>query len=262
MLVFQANDARQVGPVRSSRLYFVSWAAEWRAVYAHVGGSPNSLRTLRSIDRKLVWNIDEYTWTNYFWRVRSRPRPHNTYATTTRLRSLGRRLGGTATMPNSPWTFVEETSRGSRPRSGRLVVPYTYNQVSYRYDRATNRYNRSVSGASPQRDLLTGRVVAPANVIVVFARASRAANRPGESTNQQAGRIDLETVGNGRALVLRNGEVVQARWSKSSFSAPMRLTYASGCNAGKRVPLVAGQIFIQVVPVGTRVTASGREPSC
>ena len=43
MLIFQENIPTDVGPVRSSRYYYIAWAAEWRAVYAHAGGSPQAL---------------------------------------------------------------------------------------------------------------------------------------------------------------------------------------------------------------------------
>jgi hypothetical protein len=37
MLIFQENIPATVGPVRSARYYYIAWAAEWRAVYAHSG---------------------------------------------------------------------------------------------------------------------------------------------------------------------------------------------------------------------------------
>ena len=40
MMVFQDRVPPSVGPVRSARQYYLAWAAEWDAVYAHVGGSP------------------------------------------------------------------------------------------------------------------------------------------------------------------------------------------------------------------------------
>ena len=40
MAIFQETLPKNIGPVRSSRYYYIAWAAEWRAVYAHAGGSP------------------------------------------------------------------------------------------------------------------------------------------------------------------------------------------------------------------------------
>ena len=48
MAIFQDNLPESVGPVRSSRYYYIAWAAEWRALYAHAGGSPQAMATLRS----------------------------------------------------------------------------------------------------------------------------------------------------------------------------------------------------------------------
>ena len=40
MAIFQENLPAAIGPIRSSRYYYIAWAAEWRAVYAHSSGSP------------------------------------------------------------------------------------------------------------------------------------------------------------------------------------------------------------------------------
>jgi DUF3048 family protein len=261
MLIFQTNDFTKVGPVRSARLYFVSWASEWRAAYAHVGGAPDALRKLRQIDRKLVWNEDQYYWGSYFWRTRDRFPPHNVYTSSSRLRALAKRMRGTDPLTTTPWTFVADDATVAKP-AGRLVIPYKYNLVSYRYNATTNRYLRGVSGKAVQRDALNGKLIAPANVVVLFVQQRLLPNLPGESTNVEKGRLDLRIIGTGKALVMRNGELVSARWSKSSFSTQTQLTYASGCHAGEPVPLVQGQIFIQVVATSTKVTASGAAPGC
>ena len=63
MMIFQENIPTDVGPVRSSRYYYIAWAAEWRAVYAHAGGSPQALQTLRQKGNgQLVYNADEFRW--------------------------------------------------------------------------------------------------------------------------------------------------------------------------------------------------------
>jgi hypothetical protein len=65
MMVFQERIPKDVGPVRSARYYYIAWAAEWRAVYAHAGGSPQALQTLRSKGNgQLVYNADEFRWGN------------------------------------------------------------------------------------------------------------------------------------------------------------------------------------------------------
>ena len=54
---------KAIGPVRSARYYYIAWAAEWKAVYVHAGGSPQALATLRSKGRgQYVYNADEFRW--------------------------------------------------------------------------------------------------------------------------------------------------------------------------------------------------------
>ena len=64
MMIFQDQVPAAVGPVRSARYYYIAWAAEWRAVYAHAGGSPQALRDARTPKGhgQCVYNADEFRW--------------------------------------------------------------------------------------------------------------------------------------------------------------------------------------------------------
>ena len=43
MAIFQTHLPEAIGPVRSARSYYVAWASELKALYAHAGGSPQAL---------------------------------------------------------------------------------------------------------------------------------------------------------------------------------------------------------------------------
>ena len=91
MAIFQDRLPEDLGPVRSARSYYIAWAAEWRAVYVHAGGSPQALATLAARGRgQYVYNADEFRYSTYFRRVSDRFPPHNLYTNLTlrhRLRS-------------------------------------------------------------------------------------------------------------------------------------------------------------------------------
>jgi hypothetical protein len=254
MLVYQASDAPAIGPVRSSRRYFAGWASEWRPLYAHVGGAPNALAFLHQANASLLWDADEYSWPSYLWRITTRAAPHNVYTSSKRLRELAARLGDTGRVDSPAWSFKDDASLVDRPEGGAVVVPYPWNEVSYRYDRRTNRYLRFVSGGKPQIDAATNRQVAPADVVVLFMSVGPLVNAPGQLNNQAKGRLELGYVGSGDALVFRDGVELRARWSKASDADPTRLTLAAGPQAGDPVALVRGQIAMQVVPIGTPIT--------
>jgi len=77
MAVFSdENEVVKIGPVRSARPYFVDWANELNAVYAHCGGSPEALV---NIEQKGIVDLNEIYSGRFFWRATDRSAPHNIY---------------------------------------------------------------------------------------------------------------------------------------------------------------------------------------
>lgn len=255
MAVYQTQDPPLVGPIRSARPFFVAWAEEWdKPMFVHVGGSRQTLDRLAIEDKLYLWNADGLRYesvTRYMWRVDSRAAPHNVYSNSTELRLLARKLGATAPLTSSLWTFGDPTPEWLRPQGGTITVPYHYNLIDYRYDRATNTYPRWVTGdpikkdSVPQIDSNNGRQIAPSVVVVMYVPTYLYPN---------SYRLDVRYLGQGKALVFQNGTLIDARWAKSREQAPTTFRYASGPQAGQQIPLNRGQIFIQIVTPGTPVT--------
>jgi hypothetical protein len=245
MLIFGEGDPPSVGPVRSSRLYFITWAAEWHALYVHVGGSPQALATLAaSGSGQLVYNADEFQWGGtYLWRITERFPPHNVYTDGKHLRALASRVGATAPATAPSWTFAPTAPLADRPEGASLAITYPANQIDYRYDRESNTYLRFVGG-QPQVDVGDGRQVAPENVVVMTVIFG-----PLNDGNPSKQRLEAQVVGGGPAWIATNGVTVRGTWRKASTDAPTRF-YGSD---GTEVVLTVGQTFIQVVPPGTPV---------
>jgi hypothetical protein len=254
MLLFQEGEPPAVGPVRSARHYYIAWAAEWNAMYVHVGGSPLAMQTLRSADGRgrLVYDADEFRWGGrYLWRIRERAAPHNVYTDFDALRALARQVGAGDGPIEPVWQFADDPHPVLRPEGGIIEVPYRFNAVVYRYDRATNSYLRSVTGERVQRDHATGERVAPRNVVVLLVRF--APLRDGTDTH----RLEADVVGSGVAYIAHNGTTIKGTWRKASIAAPTLLFDADG----NPVTLTRGQTFVQVVPTGTDlVIRDGRVP--
>jgi hypothetical protein len=246
MLLFQDRLPDLVGPVRSARQYYIGWAAEWDAMYVHVGGSPQALQTLRSKGQgQLVYNADEFRWGGrYLWRTKDRNPPHNVYSDGEHLRALAKRLGADDGPLEPAWRFVNEAPLPSRPKGGRIDIPYFANKITYRYDRTRNRYVRSVTGASPQVDAADDQVVAPKNVVVLFMSFS-----PLNDGHPNKKRLEADFVGSGRALISTNGRTIEGTWRKADMTAPTLLFD----EAGEPAKLTIGQTFVQVVEKGTAV---------
>ncbi len=247
MLIFQDTLPASLGPVRSARQYFIEWAAEWRAMYVHSGGSPQALATLRSKGKgQWVYNADEFRWGGvYLWRIRQRFAPHNVYTDDENLRKMAERLGADDEAMAPAWSFRPDAPLSRRPVGGKISTAYSYNRIGYTYDRASNTYVRSVTGAAPQIDAGDGERVAPKNVVIMLVKFGRL-----NDGHPSKGRQEAANVGKGTAWIATNGRTIKGTWRKASITEP---TLFFGGD-GKPVSLTIGQTFIQVMPVGTKIT--------
>ncbi|HEY6057556.1 MAG TPA: DUF3048 domain-containing protein, partial [Candidatus Limnocylindrales bacterium] len=198
MMVFGETRPSSVGPVRSSRYYYIAWAAEWRAMYVHVGGSPQALQALGAQGHgQLVYNADEFRFGgHYLWRIVTRSAPHNVYTDAGHLEELALIVGATdapTDKPPSPvWQFAPDPPLALRPVGGHIEVDYPANTVRYDYDRASNAYLRSVSGEGPQFDAATGQRVAPRNVVIIQMHFG-----PLNDGHPQKRRLEADVIGSG-----------------------------------------------------------------
>jgi hypothetical protein len=241
MMLFQDTIPAGVGPVRSSREYYIEWASEWDAMYVHAGGSPQALATLAAKGHgQWVYNADEFRWGGrYLWRTTDRFPPHNVYTDGDHLRALARRLGA-ADGPIEPvWQFAPDAPRDQRPRGGTIEVDYPTEIITFRYDAGTNTYRRYVNDSkAAQRDRADGGLVAPKNVVIL--RMGFGSLNDG---HPQKHRLEANDVGKGVAYIATNGHTIKGQWRKASPTAPTLLFDADG----NPVTLTAGQTFVQVI---------------
>jgi hypothetical protein len=248
MALFAEGDPPQVGPIRSARMYYIAWAAEWNAVFVHAGGSPQAIDYLATSKGRgdVVYNADALRGSghNFTWRVNWRLAPHNVYSNHKRLRAWVRKVGAGPNESGPAWKFAPDADLALRPEGGRITVPYPYNKVVYRYHRASNTYLRSVSVEGKQVDRATKVRIAPKNVIVVFMRFGPL------DDGRHKGRLEADFIGSGKALIATNGKTIVGTWEKKSMKGPTRFFD----KAGNRVTLTIGQTFVQVIQRGTAVT--------
>jgi hypothetical protein len=246
MLVFQEGDSKEVGPVRSARLYFVHWVSELRGAIAHYGGDKLTREYLVAHDRTDFTDVDALrTISTPFHRISTRRAPHNAYTRTAALRAALRKLGGPATMPIDRFRhpFVDAAPLADRALRETITIPYQTGLVGYAYDRADDVYRRLLD-RRVQRDPADNRPVTTTNVVVLFMPF-----RIDSTIERGHARPVLGDIGSGKALIFREGHVVVGSWRKDDAVGPTHLLDATGVE----VPLVRGRTFFQIVPLGTRV---------
>ncbi len=234
MALFQDQLPTYVGPVRSARPYFIDWALGFDAPYAHVGGSPQALSEIQTLNVK---NMDYLDYPNYFTRISSRPAPHNVYTSIPELNTLESSLGWTSSnfsgwprKPDAPSAHPTATSIN-------LSLSYSTYNVSYAYDATTNSYDRSEGGA-PQIDANTSKQLSPKVVIAMVVPWSQ-----GALDTSDAYYSVYQDIGSGEAYIFQDGTVTIGQWSKTSVNAPLEFTTTSG----QPIKLDAGQTWITAV---------------
>ena len=229
----------KIGPVRSSRPYFLDWAAEFSPLYAHCGGSPQALSDIQTFG---VFDLDQISGDHqYYWRDDSRPRPHNLYTSSELLARALRDKEAEENGDYDPWLFQEEAELADRPTEEKYIkIDFSTSsyEVEYSYDRRENNYLRSQAG-EPHLDEISQEQLAAKNVVVIYVETSLA----------DESRLSMETIGEGEALVFQNGQATEATWRKSSREGRTRFYDLNE----KEIRFNAGTTWIEVLPADRTV---------
>ena len=234
LALYQGEKPALIGPVRSLRLYYLSWATPYQASIAHVGGSPNALSQVRNGNYR---DIDQFFNDGSYWRSRDRYAPHNVYTSGEKLDQLNNAKG---------YNYSEFTSfarTDGKPVESPNATSVSVNlssslyNTSYAYDKASNSYLRSMAGA-PHADREDGQIAPNTVVAMEVGVEARAQNYDGYE--------DVKTTGSGKAYIFQNGTVATATWSKADINSPLKLTDESG----KDIALNRGQTWIAAFTPG------------
>ena len=90
MAVFKGVNLDKIGPVRSSRHYFLDFALENDAIYVHYGWSPKAESNIKSMG---INNINGIIDSDVFWRVKDKSAPHNAVTSTANILKFAKEKG-------------------------------------------------------------------------------------------------------------------------------------------------------------------------
>jgi hypothetical protein len=97
----------------------------------------------------------------------------------------------------------------------------------------------------PHRDGTTGQQYTARSIVIQFADVE-------PIPNDSAGRVDVGLVGSGKGILVAEGTQVPLQWSRASVREATQFKRADGAPFA----LPSGQVWIQVVPLETHVSAS------
>lgn len=210
MAIFGPRLPAKIGPVRSARTYFVSWAKEYDAMFAHVGGSGDALGRIMALKVK---DLSQFRIGTYaFWRE---PRggiatEHTMFTDPKKLYKYAydiKHWPKTCTFPL--WTFKDDAALAARPASSSITVNFSYGtmyQARWKYDQTTNLYKRSMAG-STHRDRISGEQITAKNVLIQYNQYVYKAGKKDHN---------LVLIGSGKILLFRDGIKIKGTWKKAT----------------------------------------------
>jgi len=231
MAIFSSRLPSSVGPVRSARESDLEVLHQYgKPAFAYSGANSALLPV---IARAPIHDVSPAHASEAYVRGEDRPAPHNLYAKpqtlladapgASKARDIGFRFGP------PPAGGEEVTSRS---------VSYGAFEVTFRWSAEKRRWLVSMDGDALRST--DGRPPMPATVVVQYARI-----RPSKYGDKW-GNVSpyTESVGRGRALVLRNGKAYDARWSRSSEGKGTTFTMQDG----QPMTFARGQVWIVYAP--------------
>lgn len=251
MALFKDRDVSLIGPVRSSRHYFLDYALESDAIYAHYGWSTFAENDIKTLG---VNNINGLTADSAYWRDKKIAAPHNVFTSTETLykyaesKNYDTKTDDWKLLNYSPDEInfkgpkkdkkTGEVSDDPRIIANSLSLKYSNNQTtSYTYDSENKYYLRFMDGKQ-HLDKTTRKQLHYKNIII-----EKVENYDLDSY----GRQDLETVGEGEGYYITNGYALPITWQKTNRDSKTIYKYLDG----SKVVVNDGNTFIQIIPITT-----------
>ncbi len=270
LAIFYCKDAPYIGPIRSARIYFVRMLQEYGnyPLYAHVGGAntPGPADALGYV-RELGWSLYNdlnqfavpfpYYWRDYE-RLPNRVTEHTVYSSTLKLWQYAKEKRELTNIDDkkapwdknfTKWKFKDDAGSTERGLVAKIDFGFWNSFASdfavvWNYDKVRNTYKRD-NGGVPHLDKNTGKAIETKNVVVLFANESPAYD------GYEGGHILYKVIGTGEALIFQDGNAIPATWNKVDEETRLKLT---DTKTGKEIPMVRGQVFVEILPTGNKVT--------
>ena len=233
LAIFGENGAAKVGPVRSARTFFVDWAHGYDAYLGHWGGNADALDLIR---KDKIYDLDEFSYANAYWREGKKELDHTGYTSTANLYTQAQKNNYPAANNFTVYQFKDDPT--ILPNSQKVSVNFSNASymVDFTYDKTTNSYKRNLAGL-PDKDAVTGNQLNPKNIVVMTVARKQTTTRINEAG------YTMTTVGSGKALIFVDGKEVIGTWKKSA--ADEREVFYDA--AGTQVVFDRGQLWICVV---------------
>ena len=242
MALYKDVDTSVIGPVRSSRHYFLDYALESDAIYAHYGWSTYAKNDISSLG---VNNINGL-YDDGYYRNYNIAAPHNVFTSISDLTSVASKKGYRVTSENYELLnytpdIIDLSSYEGVLTANNVSVTYSYNVRSYTYD-AVNKYYLRYMNNSPHTDRDSKEQYHYKNIVIM---------KVSNKTLDSYGRQDLDTVGTFEGYYLTNGYAIPIIGVKETRNGKTHYYYKN-----EEIEVSDRNTMIQIVPINSNITIS------
>ena len=266
MAVFKGQDLEKIGPIRSSRHYFLDYALENDAIYVHHGWSPQAQSDISTLNVNNINGIQESS--NDFWRVKDKQSPHNMFTSTASILKIAERKGyaitsnkksvlnyvardvnlkekydNTDKTKESVSTTSNEESDNEVIEANKIVIPHsTLQTVEYDYDENSKTYIRYARG-KVQTDYITGENIQTKNIIITMC------DNYTLDDSENKGRQGLKNIGTFDGYYITDGYAIPIKCVKESRTAQTQYKDLKG----NIIEVSDGNTFINICPQNEKI---------
>ncbi len=232
MALYRGTDTEKIGPIRSSRHYYLDYVMENDAIYTHFGWSPRAMQDISKFGINKINGVlggDE----NIFWREKKYKGDwHSAYTSIKNIKDMASEKGYKAkTEHKNPIEYSDSyIELPSENTAKKVNLKYSYKYTTaYSYNEETRLYEKSIDGEP--HVMQSGDVLSVKNIIVMFIGDS--------ALGDGSDRRNITTTGSGKGYYITNGAYEEIIWEKPSRSENTVYKKADGTplliNPGKTI---------------------------
>ncbi len=242
--IFWSKAPEKVGPIRSLRQYYLEWLSEYDPILIHDGCADTDDPRTNACGNVYTYGIKDVT-TLGAWRMNDgrRVAPHNEYSSIENAWEYGVKMNWNS-FPSTIQSFEFKRDANIQDRGEKTVVKTIFHtrltngflyDALWTYDSSTNSYFRKIGGQADM-DQETNTQVSAKVVIIQEVKVIQ--------SGDDKGRLITTTIGEGDAVILQDGKIVNGKWKKTSRTD--RTKYYD--TSGKAIQFNRGRIWIAMIP--------------
>lgn len=233
--LFQKNDCKKIGPVRSARNYFIDIANEYNLPFAHCGGSAEALNRILKNKEK---SINEISNSSYFFRDKTRKPPHNLYTDSDKIKTYIKNVDYKSNSPiklNFDKKYWEDSNLTSTKEVNINLNKYYTSSYYFKNNKYIKYMDNNVSV-----DAITKEPLYCSNIVIQFTDIS---------LQNDALHLNIRLTGQGKGYLISNGKFKKIKWVKKDKNSVTAILDENE----NPIPLYPGKTWWHIVSTNTSI---------